>query len=106
VTDRSFEIQCRAVKVLGWLAFFTGAFALVFSWIPAGVVAGVLVFILGGWVIILGSEEERRAKAEWERVYVSMTDNEKIEHHLFRARSYGSNYDANIAQALIERNKK
>lgn len=65
-----------------------------------------LFCVLFLWVMIRIGAEDSRADAAWEERYAHMSDDAKIDHHLDRARRYGTNHDANIAQALIERKRK
>jgi hypothetical protein len=106
VTDRSFERQADIVRYLALVGLLLFAVSYSFDWKAGYIILAGLVTVVFLWSSVLRTEEEARAEAERERVYASMTDDEKIEHHLVRARYYGTNHDANIAQALIERNKK
>jgi hypothetical protein len=66
---------------------------------------GISAIILFGWLLIAWSIEEDERRREWDEHYAQMTDRAKIDYHLDRARRYGSNADANIAQALIARKR-
>lgn len=64
-----------------------------------------ILFVLFLWGMLVSSEEHYKAEREWEEEYEAMPVDEKIDYHLRRARRYHSNVDANIAQALIKRNR-
>ena len=76
--------------------------AVTFHFVTMFVILTCVFFALALYVIGEGSSYEA---AEWEKRYAAMTDAQKIEYHLDVARRYHSNVDANIAQALIERNR-
>lgn len=100
------KIKLHSVYVLqfAFMIFVVGMLATyaLQLWVPFIIVA-TITFVAG---IIAMEAEGAQAHDAWERQYAGMSDDAKIDHHLDNARRYGSNYDANIAQALIERQKK
>lgn len=74
--------------------------------VPGMAISGTVLFLVFLWGSVIRGEQDVEARKAFEEKYAAMNDTQKVDYHLDRARRYGTNHDANIAQALLERNRK
>lgn len=105
MTDKSLDRQGVVLRWCGAIVFWFTALSYAFLWVPGLIIAFVCISILWLWGLAVSDEYDRKDQEAWEKEYHAMSDEEKVDYHLRRARQYGANVDANIAQAIIERNR-
>lgn len=71
-----------------------------------GILALIIILVIGLWELLRVLEENEHQVQAWENRYVNMTDSQKVDHHLERSRRLGTIHDAEIAQAIIQRNRR
>jgi Co/Zn/Cd efflux system component len=106
VTEEKLNGQSR---VLGWLGAIALTVVIVswsLDWTPGYIIASCLTAIVFLWGLSLSDQEAHLNRLAFEKRYAAMNDTQKIDYHLDRSRRLGTNHDANIAQALIEKGRK